>query len=524
MAENIGGLSAAQPMEAEPTLPTDMKSMAMDAQKRYLEGQAKLDARREQLIAAMTSRKSRAFDPSLMRLAAGLLAPTKTGSFGESLGYGVAGMAEEQEKEFARQQQEAKLAYELEAAGLEQRQKMMGNQMALQYMQQKQAPQMPAGGAAPAGGAPSAAPAGGVSAGTPGYYQGMKLPTADELILMQQFNPPMAKMMEELLKREMEERKYALEAQKAGQQEVTVNMLDIGDVKVPFPLAQQYRQVAKQAAETGSKQPLYQFYIDNGLMQPPERPGAPIAKPESAEEKAARTKELEVAGQERGKSSAAIKERFYTSAEQAPMIINASEAIYNLASDPKTAGAFGVLAKPGVKSAILSALSEGVRAGQTSISFPGIEEAVRKIGGTQAEIDAALMAARYLAELELGFRKSFLAGQGAVSNMEAEVTRRLGGSLADSPRVAMAKAEVLMARAKFDQQANKLMEAWEDKNPNAHAKKFKSTPEYERLVNEYNDHLKQLQNKYFPSTPTPQRTRTVPGSGRSMLEQLRGGE
>jgi hypothetical protein len=524
MAENIGGLSAAQPMEAEPTLPTDMKSMAMDAQKRYLEGQAKLDARREQLIAAMTSRKSRAFDPSLMRLAAGLLAPTKTGSFGESLGYGVAGMAEEQEKEFARQQQEAKLAYELEAAGLEQRQKMMGNQMALQYMQQKQAPQMPAGGAAPAGGAPSAAPAGGVSAGTPGYYQGMKLPTADELILMQQFNPPMAKMMEELLKREMEERKYALEAQKAGQQEVTVNMLDIGDVKVPFPLAQQYRQVAKQAAETGNKQILYKFYIDNGLMQPPERPDQAIPKPESAEEKAARAKELEVAGQERGKSSAAIKERFYTSAEQAPMIINASEAIYNLASDPKTAGAFGVLAKPGVKSAILSALSEGVRAGQTSISFPGIEEAVRKIGGTQAEIDAALMAARYLAELELGFRKSFLAGQGAVSNMEAEVTRRLGGSLADSPRVAMAKAEVLMARAKFDQQANKLMEAWEDKNPNAHAKKFKSTPEYERLVNEYNDHLKQLQNKYFPSTPTPQRTRTVPGSGRSMLEQLRGGE
>lgn len=523
MAENIGGLSAAQPVEAEPTLPTDMKSMAMDAQRRYLEGQAKLDARREQLIAAMTSRKSRAFDPSLMRLAAGLLAPTKTGSFGESLGYGVAGMAEEQEKEFARQQQEAKLAYELEAAGLEQRQKMMGNQMALQYMQQKQAPQMPA---APAGGAPAggvgAAPAGGVSAGAPGYYQGMKLPTAEEFILMQQFNPPMAKAMEELLKRELEERKYALEAQKAGQQEVTVNMLDIGEMKVPFPLAQQYRQIAKQAAETGSKQPLYQFYIDNGLMQPPERPGETIAKPETQQEREARGERYKVTAQEEAKSSVAIKDRIYTSSEQAPMIINASEAIFGLASNPKTAGAFGVLSKPGVKSAILSALSEGVRAGQTSISFPGIEEAVRKIGGTQAEIDAALMAARYLAELELGFRKSFLAGQGAVSNMEAEVTRRLGGSLADSPRVAMAKAEVLMARAKFDQQANKLLEAWEDKNPNAHAKKFKSSPEYERLVNEYNDHLKQLQNKYFPSTPA--RARSTPGSGRSMLEQLRGGE
>jgi hypothetical protein len=523
MAENIGGLSAAQPAEAEPTLPTDMKSMAMDAQKRYLEGQAKLDARRDQLIAAMTSRKSRAFDPSLMRLAAGLLAPTKTGGFGESLGYGVAGMAEEQEKEFARQQQEAKLAYELEAAGLEQRQKMMGNQMALQYMQQKQAPQMPAGGVpagTPVGGAPSAAPAG----GTPGYYQGMKLPTAEELILMQQFNPQMAKMMEELLKRELEERKYALETQKAGQQEVTVDMVDLGEKKVPFPLAQQYRQVVKQAAGSGDKQMLYKWYIDNGLMPFPEKKGEAVAKPESSEEKAARAERLKVGAQEEAKSSAGIKEKIFTGAEQAPMIINASDAIFGLASDPKTAGAFGVLSKPGVKAAVLSALSEGARAGSVSISFPGIEEAVRKIGGTQAEIDAALMAARYLAELEFGFRKSFLAGQGAVSNMEAEVTRRLGGTLADSPKVAMAKAEVLKARANFDMQANKLLETWEEKNPNVHAKKFKSSPEYERLVNEYNDHLKQLQNKYFPSTPAPARARSTPGTGRSLLDQLRGGE
>lgn len=520
--EQPGGLNAVRPVETTeaPAPAQDMRALAMDAQKRYLEGQAKLDQRREQLISAMTSRKTRAFDPSLMRLAAGFLAPTKTGSFGESLGYAASGLAEEQEKEFARQQQEAKLAYELEAAGLEQRQKLMGNQMAMQYLQAKQPPAAaPAGVPAPAGGAP--APAG----GAPGYYQGMKLPTADELVLMQQFNPPMAKMMEELLKRELEERKYNLEVQKAGQQEVSVDMVGIGEKKVPFPLAQQYRNVVRDAAASGDMQKLYQWYIDNGLMAFPAKKGEPIPAPETAEEKTARAKGMEEGAKKQAEASSAIKDRFYTAADQAPMIINSADAIFDLASNPKTAGAFGVLAKPGVKSAILSALTEGVKAGTTSISFPGIEEAVRKIGGTQAEIDAALMAARYLAELELGFRKSFLAGQGAVSNMEAEVTRRLGGSLADSPRIAMAKAEVLKARAQFDQKANELFEGWEEKNPNAHAKKFKSTTEYKKLVDEYNNHLKELQNKYFPGgAPSAPRQRTAPGSSRTLLDQLRGGE
>lgn len=520
-----GGLNAARPVEATETAApaSDMRALAMDAQKRYLEGQAKLDQRREQLISAMTSRRTRAFDPGLMRMAAGFLAPTKTGSFGESLGYAATGLAEEQEKEFARQQQEAKLAYELEAAGLEQRQKLMGNQMAMQYMQNKQPP-MPAAGTAPAGAMPAAAPAG----GAPGYYQGMKLPTAEELVLMQQFNPPMAKMMEDLLKRELEERKYSLEAQKAGQQEVTVDMVGIGEKKVPFPMSEQYRKIVKDAAAAGDPQILYKWYIDNGLMPFPSKKagaGEPIPAPESSEEKAARGERLKVGAQEEAKSSAGIKEKFYNSADQAPMIINSADAIFELAKNPKTAGAFGVLSKPGVKTAILSALTEGVRAGATSISFPGIEEAVRKIGGTQAEIDAALMAARYLAELELGFRKSFLAGQGAVSNMEAEVTRRLGGSLADSPRVAMAKAEVLKARAQFDQKANQLFEGWEEKNPNIHAKKFKSTPEYQKLLDDYNSHLKELQAKYFPGNePAKPASRTAPGKARTLLDQLRGGE
>lgn len=100
--------------------------------------QARLDQRREQLMAAMEGRKNRLFDPSLMRLAQGLLAPTKTGSFGESLGYGVGAMADEQEREFARQAQDARLMYELEQSSAQQKkEEMLQNREEMEYRRQQ---------------------------------------------------------------------------------------------------------------------------------------------------------------------------------------------------------------------------------------------------------------------------------------------------------------------------------------------------------------------------------------------------
>jgi len=74
---------------------------------------------------SLDSRKNRWFDPVLMQTAAGFLKPTKTGSFGESLGYAAenAGVAAERESVFQRDNQ--KLEMELLAKEQELR-KMMG--------------------------------------------------------------------------------------------------------------------------------------------------------------------------------------------------------------------------------------------------------------------------------------------------------------------------------------------------------------------------------------------------------------
>ena len=77
-------------------------------------GRQALNSQYEKMKAALSARTQLPFDPALMRMAAGFLQPTKTGSFGESLGYATTGYLDEAEKEMARQQAAQKLQLEIE--------------------------------------------------------------------------------------------------------------------------------------------------------------------------------------------------------------------------------------------------------------------------------------------------------------------------------------------------------------------------------------------------------------------------
>jgi len=114
-----GGLSSINPTA----------SFAQKLQAQTAESQQILDAHRKRLMDLISSRQQMPFDPAMMGLAAGLLSPTKTGGFGESLGYGMSNYAAEAEKQFRRQQEEAKLAYELEVGAQQQKRELMGQQL-----------------------------------------------------------------------------------------------------------------------------------------------------------------------------------------------------------------------------------------------------------------------------------------------------------------------------------------------------------------------------------------------------------
>jgi hypothetical protein len=78
----------------------------------YKAAKAEVDAARETMKQALQDRKGR-IDPTYLALAQGFLAPTKTGSFGESLGTAVGAYGKAQEAESDRNAQLAKMRYEL---------------------------------------------------------------------------------------------------------------------------------------------------------------------------------------------------------------------------------------------------------------------------------------------------------------------------------------------------------------------------------------------------------------------------
>ena len=78
----------------------------------YKAAKAEVDAARETMKQALQDRKGR-IDPTYLALAQGFLAPTRTGSFGESLGTAVGNYGKAQEAESDRNAQLAKMRYEL---------------------------------------------------------------------------------------------------------------------------------------------------------------------------------------------------------------------------------------------------------------------------------------------------------------------------------------------------------------------------------------------------------------------------
>jgi len=88
----------------------------------------------------LDNRKNRMFDPVLMQTAAGFLKPTKTGSFGESLGYAAENAGVEAEKEMLRQRESQKLEMELAGKEMEFRQQLGGDAFVNKLMGRTAAP------------------------------------------------------------------------------------------------------------------------------------------------------------------------------------------------------------------------------------------------------------------------------------------------------------------------------------------------------------------------------------------------
>jgi len=118
---------------------------------------AEAEAQMQKLIDALNVRKNMPFDPVMMRVAGALLSPTKTGSFGESLGYATTAAADESEKQAMRQMELAKLEFELGQKRLQQQEASDALRMAMEMENPQLAATLPQSTAAPVPSVPATA-------------------------------------------------------------------------------------------------------------------------------------------------------------------------------------------------------------------------------------------------------------------------------------------------------------------------------------------------------------------------------
>jgi len=505
-----------------------------------------LDRQINVLRAGLERRMTPAFDPALMKLAAGFLKPTRTGSFGESAGYAAEGYADENEKQIARDAQIQKMHLEL----MEKQQALRSQSAIDQFTLNRFGNKAPAGmmqTGAPQGapmGSPAGAPIGGAPAPAPKQSGAMSLmpgqmptsptvgrtgptggaigsePITDEKIREAYLIDTSGRLAKQLLEEAklqsediiMIDGKPYLKSQRKFLEGSPDTIIErdfgnyVGTKKVPMWFAAQYDAVKSEAIEQNRPELVFEFLKKNDMLQKPRVVEG--AKPvyETLDERKIREDLEKQAQLKRTEADIAdskdIKSGLYSAGRAASGTVLTADSIYKLATSPTTKGAFGVLQNANVQSAILGAIAEGVQTPGGSIKFSGIEDAVRKLGGTDVEINAALQASRYYADLELQYARTYLKGQGAVSDNERRIVARLGGSLSDTPSVAAAKAETIKTRAEFDKHKSDILYEWEKKNPSGYVKDFERTPEYIRLEKQFNDQMGKLNDKYFPgATP-----------------------
>jgi hypothetical protein len=526
--------------------------------------EAALNSQIEALRSSLDSRMNLPFDPSLMAAASGFLKPTKTGGFGESLGYAAEGYAAEAEKEFARKQQIQKAKLELT-----EKQAALAQQALLNDYRRSRSgegTELVTG----ATGVPQAAVAqGAASKGTAGAmpsFSGRQV-TQAMIDRAAQIDPTgnLAKELQAEAKLNLEAEKVSIDRQKAQQGERRKFKLPglekLGEIELDADEQAEYKNVLAEYRKTRDPQVMYSYYDSKGWMElgqgakpnlagatPPAeaapsagavpsagaRPSAeaaPVTRPQFEKPKTPAEAEIEKAAKiERDKKSieadADQRTRLMLSRDTAQERVIASNSIYGIAENKDTGKVFDLFSKPTVRNAIVAATTGpgGVRTPLGTTEIAALKPALLRASGNPALVDTAMMVLRNSTMLNLQDTISLMSKQGAITEGERALIANLNPNVwEDSRKSAMAKAQFVKARAEFDRDVAEDYQAWAQKNPNKYVDDFKSSKEYKDSYNHYNKVTGDLAKKYFPGfkgAPDTSR-RAVPSNAGSLESQIR---
>lgn len=459
------------------------------------------------LRGALATRKQM-FDPVLLAMAQGFLAPTKSGSFGESLANVASLVGPAQEAENKRAAEMAKMRLELAQSELGMRQaargekefrRLIGGQppaaaaapedefveteggfrvLKSELPGSKPAPVSPMGSGATPGGRPQAE-------GAPAGFANI----TPRDIAMLASRPGMegrAKILADMLKAEQD--RYAIAMNGIVFDKVTKSYMDIPipgqkqeEFETPYGnfrmLPYEYAQMMNAVRDGRGDE-----WIENWKKGKGGAPGRRTVEEIAAAGEAARTGAQETAKGEAGRTQSAIERAAdYTGR------MGQYRALKGIAGRKDADQIFGIFNRPDVGSAILTLVQEGVKTpgAANSISAPAIENALRNIGLDQNLINQYQVALSIMATIQLQQAK-LAAGQGSVSNFERQLFADASISPRDNPQTILKKVAMLEARAEFDRDIAKQLKK---SKMSLDDFKDKNEEQYQRMVDTYLDRV-----------------------------------
>jgi len=468
-AENIEEITKAKPTGLKDTVIDDLGEQREALNNALLRMRASLD-----------DRKNRMFDPVLMQAAAGFLKPTKTGSFGESLGYAAEGAGAAAEREAVFQRENQKLEMELLGKEQELRQQLGGDQLisALMGGPRTNAP-APAGGAVttPTGQLRvpgTASPTDVATAPNPQQVlsaaaQGRIKITDDVLLLASRVAPKMLATLQEIRKSQIEEEKITIDREKLGQDKRKVIPRGLRtEREMNVDEYAKYKAALDQYFVDGDEQKLLAFYDKNGYLESEQVRGrkipkagettAPISPARSATEQKAEEETATQTAKGRAESAEKMASRLGLQAEAAFENTNIAQDMIGYAKNNPLV--FDIMNRPGLGNAIARAVQEGANAGNFNINLPASTIKQYELSGN--DLTALQMFMQKSAQLQSrGRQLNRTPGEGATSDYE---TKLLGGIYAlpsDSQRAIILKSDALILQGKFDEERFKL---WNQKS------------------------------------------------------------
>jgi hypothetical protein len=426
------------------------------------------------LRAGLDARKNRLFDPVLMQTAAGFLKPTKTGSFGESLGYAAEGAGAAAEREMLNQRENQKMEAELAQKEIELRQQLGGDAFVSQLLGGPKTVAPPAGGSA--GASPAGAPSvGAVPAGVAGAQnpqqalltsaaQGRIKITDEVLLLANRINPKILPTLQEIRKSQGEEEKNRIEREKLEQTTSKVTPRGTRTERdLTYAQRKEYQAALDQYFKDGDEQKLLAYYDSKGWLDPEQVRGRKIPKAGETAEPIPRSKsqtEIEAEKETATKTAAGRAEAAEKLASRLGLQAEAAFENSNIANDmigyaKNNPLVFDIMNRPGLAGSVSRAVEAGVNAGNFNISLPASVIKQYELSGN--DLTALQMFMQKSAQLQSrGRQLNRTPGEGSTSDYE---TKLLGGIYAlpsDSQRAIILKSDALKMQGMFDEERFKL--------------------------------------------------------------------